>query len=248
MTVSKEPLVSAMVAESSPTAPAVPAPSIKFRLMGSTLFDPKTGERIKQFFINGRTIGRPRALAEPLSAHNNAGAEFAVVGVEKEVPKDVWNSFTAAMMRQHPSARYQEERNGRKLRLLAVMVPCMVAWIGVTELIRRMHHFQDHDDDDAYNWMLIYTGLLFGAMGLGCFYRFERRANQVSRQETLVDYQHILERHRPSFEAHGWTLRLEVEGGVQEAFDSVSLNDPEAFLVLELVSDSPQKSGSGRIV
>ena len=59
-----------------------------------------------------------------------------------------------------------------------------------------MHNFQDDDDDDdddAYNGMLIYTGLLFGAVGLACVYRCERRANQVSRQDTLVDYQHILD-------------------------------------------------------
>ena len=62
--------------------------------MGSTLFDPKTGERVKQFFVNGRTIGRPLALAEPAynNNNNNNNAGFFVT----ELPKDVWTLFTVS--------------------------------------------------------------------------------------------------------------------------------------------------------
>jgi hypothetical protein len=222
MAVSKEPLAPTAV----PAAVQNPNALLRFQVTGGTLFDAETGERVVQFYGPGQAaIGRPRRLASSAAGLSSS--------VHRGIPSETWKSFARAMEGPFSTQAHVQQRNERKLRMIAILVPCILGWLLASTcianfLLRRNGNNNDAPDLDAA--VTKYTGLVFLLLGLCLLWYVEQMACQSLHKQTLLTLEQTVDQWRPTFQAHGWTMRLEVAPTHGRKDD---LGRSESFIVFE---------------
>lgn len=220
MVVSKEPLAPTGI----PAAVQTPNALLRLQVTGGTLFDADTGERVVQFYGPGRAaIGKPRRLASSAAGSSNS----------RGIPSDTWKSFARAMEGPFSTQARFQQRNVRKLRLIAILVPCILGWLFASTCITNLLSRRNGNDDDVSDLdaaVTKYTGLVFLLLGLGLSWYVEQMACQSLHKQTLLTLEQTVDQWRPKFQAHGWTMRLEVAPTHGRKDD---LGRSESFLVIE---------------